>query len=133
MVDLIGELPESNGYNAICIVVDWFSKQIHAIPTTTNLTAKGMAKIYRDHIFHLHGLPSKIIHDHGTQFDAAMMKELYKLLHIEGNPSTAYHPQTDGQMEQVNQELEQFLQLYVNHHQTDWSDWLALAEFAHNN
>ncbi|THH01893.1 hypothetical protein EW145_g6834 [Phellinidium pouzarii] len=61
------------------------------------------------------------------------MKELYKLLHIEGNPSTAYHPQTDGQMECVNQELEQYLWLYVNHHQTDWADWLSLAEFAYNN
>ncbi|KAL5476984.1 hypothetical protein ACEPAI_3170 [Sanghuangporus weigelae] len=132
-VDLIGELPESNGFNAICVVVDRFSKQIHAIPTTTKLTAESMAKIYRDHVFHLHGLPRKIIHDRGIQFDAKMMKELYKLLHIEGNPSTAYHPQTDGQTEHVNQELEQFLRLYVNHRQTDWADWLALAEFAYNN
>ncbi|KAL5533015.1 hypothetical protein ACEPAF_4789 [Sanghuangporus sanghuang] len=61
------------------------------------------------------------------------MKELYKLLHIEGNPSTAYHPQTDGQTERVNQELEQYLRLYVNHRQSDWADWLALAEFAYNN
>ena len=56
-VDLIGELPESNGYNAICVVVDRFSKQMHAIPTTTKLSAEGMAKIYRDHVFRLHGLP----------------------------------------------------------------------------
>lgn len=132
-VDLIGELPESNGYNAICVIVDRFSKQIHAIPTTTKLTAEGMARIYRDHVFRLHGLPQKIIHDRGTQFDAKMMKELYKLLHIEGNPSTAYHPQTDGQTERVNQELEQYLRLYVNHRQTDWADWLAIAEFAYNN
>ncbi|OCB83962.1 hypothetical protein A7U60_g8633 [Sanghuangporus baumii] len=99
----------------------------------TKLMAEGMARIYRDHVFRLHGLPRKIIHDRGVQFDAKMIKELYKLLHIEGNPSTAYHPQTDGQMERVNQELEQYLQLYVNHRQSDWADWLALAEFAHNN
>ena len=97
------------------------------------LIAEGMAKIYRDNVFHLHGLPKKIIHDHGSQFDAKMMKELYKLLHIEGNPSTAYHPQTDGQTERVNQELEQYLRIFVNHRQSDWSEWLALAEFAHNN
>ena len=84
-------------------------------------------------VFRLHGLPRKIIHDRGTQFDAKMMKELYKLLHIEGNPSTAYHPQTDGQTERVNQELEQYLRLYVNHRQTDWADWLSMAEFAYNN
>ncbi|KAL5524985.1 hypothetical protein ACEPAF_8854 [Sanghuangporus sanghuang] len=132
-VDLIGELPESNGFNAICVVVDRFSKQIHAIPMTTKLTAEGIARIYRDHVFRLHGLPRKIIHDQGVQFDVKMMKELYKLLHIEGNPSTAYHPQTDGQTEQVNQELEQYLRLYINHQQSDWADWLALAEFAYNN
>ncbi|THG99815.1 hypothetical protein EW145_g7191 [Phellinidium pouzarii] len=106
---------------------------MHAIPTMTKLTAEGMAKIYRDHVFRLHGLPRKIIHDQGTQFDTKMMKELYKLLHIDGNPSMAYHPQMDGQTECVNQELEQYLQLYVNHCQTDWADWLSLAEFAYNN
>ena len=61
------------------------------------------------------------------------MKELYKLLHIEGNPSTAYHPQTDGQTERVNQELELYLRMYINHRQTDWSEWLSMAEFAYNN
>ncbi|KAL5501146.1 hypothetical protein ACEPAH_9533 [Sanghuangporus vaninii] len=132
-VDLIGELPESNGFNAIYIVVDHFSKQIHTIPTTMKLTAKDMAQLYRDHIFHLHGLPKKIIYDRGVQFDAKMMRELYKLLHIEGNPSMVYHPQTDRQTEHVNQELEQYLRLYVNHRQSDWVDWLALAEFAYNN
>ena len=60
------------------------------------------------------------------------MKELYSQLQIEGNPSTAYHPETDGQTEQINAWVEQYLQLYVNHHQTDWSEWLSIAEFAHN-
>ena len=60
------------------------------------------------------------------------MKELYSQLQIEGNPSTAYHPKTDGQTEQVNAWVEQYLQLYVNHRQTDWSEWLSIAEFAHN-
>ncbi|OCB83965.1 reverse transcriptase-RNase H-integrase [Sanghuangporus baumii] len=132
-VDLIRELPESNRFNAICIVVDHFSKQIHMILMMRKLTAEGMARIYRDHIFWLHGLPQKIIYDRGVQFDARMMKELYKLLHIEGNLSTAYHPQTDGQMERVNQELEQYLHLYINHRQSDWVDQLVLAEFAYNN
>ena len=60
------------------------------------------------------------------------MKELYSQLQIEGNPSTAYHPETDGQTEQVNAWVEQYLRLYVNHRQTDWSEWLSIAEFAHN-
>ena len=132
-VDLIGELPESNGYNAICVIVNKFSKQIHAIPTMMKVTARGMAQIYQDNIFKVHGLLKKIVHDRGPQFDASFMRELYKLLHIEGNPSTAYHPQTDGQIEHANQELEQYLRLFVEHRQRDWANWLAQAKFTHNN
>jgi hypothetical protein len=61
------------------------------------------------------------------------MRVLLKLLGIRGNPSTAYHPQTDGQTAQMNQELEQYLRIYVNYQQDDWSEWLSLAEFAYNN
>lgn len=96
-VNFIGKLLELNGYNVICIVVDCFSKQMHVIPMTTKLIAEGTAKIYHDHIFCLYGLPKKIIHNWGVQFNAKMMQELYKLLCIEGNLSTAYHPQMDGQ------------------------------------
>ena len=60
------------------------------------------------------------------------MKELYFQLQIEGNPSTAYHPETDGQTEWVNAWVEQYLRLYVNHRQTNWLEWLSIAEFAHN-
>ncbi len=61
------------------------------------------------------------------------MKELYRMLDITPNASTAFHPQTDGQTERVNQEVEKYLHIFVNHRQTDWSDWLPLAELAHNN
>ena len=63
LVNLVGELPESVGYNVICMVVDHFSKHIHVIPTQTSLTVHGMAKIYRGQMFRLHGIPRKIIHD----------------------------------------------------------------------
>ena len=61
------------------------------------------------------------------------MKDLYRLLDITPNASTAFHPQTDGQTERVNQELEGYLRLFMEYRQTDWSDWLPMAEFAHNN
>lgn len=61
------------------------------------------------------------------------MKDPYRLLGIEGNPSTAFYLQTDGQTECVNQEVEQFLRLFINHQQTDWAEWLVIAEFAYNN
>ena len=54
------------------------------------------------------------------------MKELYETLGIKGNPSTTYHPQTDGQTERVNQSVKEFLTMFVNDKQDDWSDWLVL-------
>jgi hypothetical protein len=67
------------------------------------------------------------------QFATKFTCTLNQLLRIETALSTAYHPQTDGQMEQINQELEQYLHLYVNHMQTDWANWLPIAKFAYNN
>ena len=71
--------------------------------------------------------------DRGPQFAAGMTKELNKMLGIETKLSTAYHPETDGQIERTNQELEQYLRMYVNHRQNNWAEWLATAEFVFNN
>jgi len=62
-----------------------------------------------------------------------MMKELNNLLGIQTKLSTAYHPQTDGQTERINQELEQYLRVFIDHRQEQWPDWLGMAEFAYNN
>ena len=104
-VNLIGELPMSQGFNTICIIIDHFSKQIHAIPTNTELVSKGMAKIYQDNVFKLHSIPQKVISDRGPQFESWFMKDLYQLLGIEDNSSTAYYPQTNEQTECINQEI----------------------------
>jgi len=60
------------------------------------------------------------------------MHKLYQQLRIIGNASTAYHPQTDSQMERINQEVEHYLQVFTNHHQNDWTEWLVLAKFSYN-
>jgi len=67
------------------------------------------------------------------QFTAGIMKELNNLLGIQTKLSTAYHPQTDGQIERINQELEQYLRVFIDHRQEQWLDWLRMAEFAYNN
>ena len=131
-LDLIGPLPESAGQNAILVVVDRFSKMIKVIPSHTEITSSGVARILRDHVFRNHGLPHKVISDRGSNFVSAFMKELYSLLGITGNPSTAYHPQTDGQTERLNQEVEHYLRIFTNYHQNDWAEWASLAEFAYN-
>ena len=97
-----------------------------------DIAAKGVAVIFHDHIFKLHSTPLKVISDQGPQFISSFMNTLYTLLKIKGNPSTAYHPQTDGQTERFNLLVEQYLWLYTNHPQNDWVEWLALAEFTHN-
>ena len=131
-VDIIRPLPESQGKNVILTIVDRFSKMIRVFPISTDITAKGVATIFQDHIFKLHSTPQKVISDRGPQFVSSFMDALYTLLRIQGNPSTAYHPQTDGQTERYNATIEQYLRLYTSHPQNNWVEWLALAEFAHN-
>jgi len=71
--------------------------------------------MFRDNVWQLHGLPESIISDRGLQFVAGVMKELNKLLGIDTKLSTAFHPQTDGQTERINQELEQYLRMFIDH------------------
>ena len=80
-----------------------------------------------------HGLPVQVISDRGTQFVQGFTKDLNRLLGIEGRASTAFHPQTDGQTERVNQEIEQYLRTFISFRQNDWVEWLPLAEFSYNN
>jgi len=105
----------------------------HFIATTERTSAEGLAKLFRDHVWKLHGLPESVISDRGVQFAAGMMKELNNLLEIQTKLLTAYHPQTDGQIERTNQELEQYLRVFIDHRQEQWPDWLGTAEFAYNN
>jgi hypothetical protein len=81
----------------------------------------------------LHGLPTRTISNRGPQFTAAFTSEVYRLLGIKAAKTTAYHPQADGQTERVNQELEQYLRLFVGERQDDWADLLPMAEFQYNN
>jgi len=81
----------------------------------------------------LHGLPESIISDRGVQFVVGMMKELNNLLEIQTKLSTAYYPQMNGQTERINQELEQYLRVFIDHRQEQWPDWLGTVEFMYNN
>ena len=81
-----------------------------------------MVHLYRDYVFCLHSILQKVIYNWGTQFISSFMKDLYHLLKITGNPSIAYHPQTDRQIERTNQEVEQYLHIYTNYKQSDWAE-----------
>src|SRR5258707_1331067 len=132
-VDMIRELLDSKGYNAVLVVVDRLSKQIHAIPTVTSLDSAGVTQLFLEHIWRHHGLPEEVISDHRSTFISNFSRKLAALLGVKLTPSTSYHPQTDGQTEHVNQEIEAYLRVFMSHQQDDWADWLPLAEFAYNN
>jgi len=118
--------------DAIVVIVDRFTKMIQLKTTMTNISLEGIAKIYRDNIWKLHGVPKKILSDRGPQFASKFMEEFTKALETKRQLSTAYHPQTDGQTERINQEIETFLQHYMNYQQNNWTDWLAAADFQYN-
>jgi len=100
--------------------------------TITNISSEEIAKIYRDKIWKLHGVPRKIFSDRGPQFTSKFMEEFTKVLGTKRQLLMAYHPQTDGQTERINQEIRTFLQHYINYQQDNWMDWLSVAEFQYN-
>jgi len=106
---------------------------VHFVPTTEKMLAEGLVRLFRDNVWKLHGLPESIISDRGPQFMAGLMRELNEILGIKSKLSIAFHPQTDRQTERVNQELEQYLRMFIDHRQEQWPEWLGMAEFAYNN
>ena len=129
----ITKLPLAQGYDSILVVVDRFMKIGHFIPIMKKTSAEGLAWLFKDHVWKLHGLLDSIISDRGPQFVAGIMRELNILLGIESKLSTAYHPQIDGQTERMNQELEQYLRMFIDYQQEQWPEWLGMVEFAYNN
>jgi len=106
---------------------------VHFIATTEKTSAEELAKLFQDHVWKLYGLPESIILDRGMQFAAGIMKEVNNLLGIQTKLSMAYHLQTDRQTERINQELKQYLRVFIDHRQEQWPDWLGTVEFAYNN
>ena len=132
-MDFITKLPVVAGKDAILVVCDRLSKMTHFVATTEGISAEGLARLFQDNVWKLHGLPESVVSDRGPQFAAELTKELNRMLGIKTKLSTAFHPQTDGQTGWMNQELEQYLRFFVEHRQKDWPEWLAAAEFAVNN
>jgi len=106
LVDFITKLPLAQGYDVILVVYNRFSKIVYFIATTEKTSAEELTKLFQDHVWKLHRLPESIISDRGVQFVVGMMRELNNLLGIQMKLSTVYHPQTDEQIERINQELE---------------------------
>jgi hypothetical protein len=133
-MDFITQLPRTvTGCDAIWVVVDRLSKYAHFVPTNTDITAEGLAQLFKDKIFFVHGMPLNIVTDRGSVFTSKFTQELMKCIGTHSVKSTAYHPQTDGRTERVNRILEDMLRHYIGPTHDDWDKHLSAAEFAYNN
>uniref|UniRef100_A0A803TMJ7 ribonuclease H n=1 Tax=Anolis carolinensis TaxID=28377 RepID=A0A803TMJ7_ANOCA len=131
-MDFVGELPVSKGHRYIWTILDLFSKQAHFIALTKLPSAEKLAELYINHIYKLHGCPSRVVSDRGVQFTAKFWEKFLEMLGAERSLSSAFHPMTNGAVERTQQTLGQFLRMYSNMRQNDWSKWLAFAELAFN-
>lgn len=131
--NFIPGLPKSEGHDVILMVVDSNTKMAHFIPMDGLPNASKLADVMIKEVFRLHGLLLKTVSDQGPQFNSQFLRAIYKKLNISPSFSTAYHPQTDGQSERANQEVEQFIRLFTSHGMDDWSHLLPLTEFMFNN
>jgi len=114
-VDFITKLLVVAGKDAILVVYDWLSKMTYFVATTEGTSAEGLARLFWDNVWKLHGLPESVVSDRRLQFAVELTKELNRILEIETRLSTVFHPQMDGQIEQMNQELEQNLRFFIEH------------------
>ena len=131
-LDFIEGLPKSATFNCILVAVDKFSKYSHFVPLAHPFTAMDVAEAYMQFIHKLHGLPQSLISDRDRIFTSTLWTTLFRLAGTQLRMSSSYHPQTDGQTERVNQCLETFLRCFVHTCPSQWSKWLALAEYWYN-
>ena len=133
-MDFITDLPPVKGHNSILVIVDQgLTKGIILIPCSKAITTEETAQLLLENLYKCFGLPDKIISDRGPQFASKAFVELLKLLGIKSSLSTAYHPQTDGTTERVNQEIKAYLAIYCASHPEEWLTTLHTLEFTHNN
>ena len=115
------------------VVVDELTKAAYCIPVKSAHKTDDIAKIFMKEIFKLHGFPKEIVSDRDVKFTSIFWKGLFVDLGIKLNFITAYHPQTNGKIERVNQVLEDMLRMYVMDKPTKWEYYLHLVDFSYNN
>jgi hypothetical protein len=130
---IVGSPRTQSGYDCIRVIVDRLTKVAHFIPVKTTYSGPQLAELYLSRIVCLHGVPKKIVSDRGTQFTSRFWERLHEALDTQLRFSSAYHPQTDGQTERVNQILEDMLRACALQYGRSWDKSLSYAEFSYNN
>lgn len=131
-LDFVTGLPPSQGNTVILVVVDRFSKTCHLLPMPKLPTANQTAELLMKHVFRIHGFPQDMVSDRGPQFTSRFWKAFGRLIGSSISMSSGFHPQSNGQTERVNQDIEKTLRCLVADNQSTWSSRLIWAEFAHN-
>ncbi|KAI2660885.1 Transposon Tf2-9 polyprotein [Labeo rohita] len=127
-IDFVTGLPDSQGKNTILTIVDRFSKAVHLVALTGLPSAKDTAELILEHVVRLHGFPKDIVSDRGPQFTAKFWQAFCRLVGTTSSLSSGHHPQTNGQTERANQQLERFLRCFAGEHQRSWARYLVWAE-----
>jgi len=131
-IDFVVGLSQCEGIDAVWVVVDRLSKMRHFILCHTTLDTVWLAKLFLREVVCLHCLPRSIVSDRGCQFASTFWGHICNRLGIDGQMSTAFDPEMDGQTERMNAGMEQYLRVVVKYQQNDWVHWLPLAEYAAN-
>ena len=132
-MDLITALPETASYDtAVVVFVDKLTKMVHLAACKTTIGTQAFANMLRHEVIRLHGIPYEFVSDRDGCFTSCFMREVCRMLNIKQAMSTAYHPQTDGQIARANRVLEEMLRHYVSPTHDDWDEHLDMAEFAIN-
>jgi len=132
-MDFIEKLPSSSSFDTILVIVDHLSKQAIFIPTHDTITLTELARLFVIHVFSKYKVSSHVMSDCGSEFVSHFFYSLGTTLDMRLHFTSEYHPEANGQAEQTNQTLEQYLHIYCNYQQDNWSELLPLAEFAYNN
>jgi len=131
-IDFVTGLPISRGMSTILTIVDRFSKSCHLVPLRKLPTAFQTAQLLIKHVFRLHGIPQEILSDRGPQFISQVWKAFCSALNCKSSLTSGYHPQSNGQTERMNQQLESSLRCLTSSNPSDWSQHLPWIEYAHN-
>ena len=132
-MDFIEKLPSSSRFDTILVIVNQLTKQAIFILAHDTITSMDLARLFILHVFSKHGVPSHVISDRGLKFVSNFFRSLGTALNMRLHFTSGYHPEGDGQTERMNQTLEQYLRVYCNYQQDNWSELLPLTEFAYNN
>src|SRR5882762_8671467 len=131
-MDFIPELPLSDGFNNVLVIVDKLTKYRIFIPTTTNITEVETTALFFKHVISKFGIPRQVILDRDTRWHGEFWKEICNRMGMIRSLTIAYHSQADGQMEVLNQSLESYSWAYVGPSRDDWTSYLDVLALLYN-